>query len=173
MARRSKGPLRNQAITATPCCLYSDAAPSAVVSFSDGRCEADGVCPNDPLLFTCEVNEVVVLRVVFPTGDSDILSDDDDEDDVTTPPGFTAVSFEATVIDGSSRNFVLILSVASASLLAGGNITCDDTTENNRVMAGCPLLGTISGILYNKSSFSECNTMMAYELSTNNIIITE
>ena len=45
-------------------CLYSDAASSAVASFSDGRCEADGVCPNDPLLFTYELNEAVLRALV-------------------------------------------------------------------------------------------------------------
>ena len=117
---------------------------AALAMFTDGRCEpeADGVCPNDPLVFTCELNEVAVLRVIFPNGYSEILSDGtSDEDDVVTPPGFTAVSFEATVIDASSRNFVLTLSIANASLLNGSNITCDDATPNNRVMAGCPLLG--------------------------------
>ena len=56
----------------------SDAVPSAVASFSDGRCEADGVCPNDPLLFTCEVNETSVLRVTLPDSTIQRLTPDDD-----------------------------------------------------------------------------------------------
>ena len=40
---------------------------ASVASFSDDRCEADGVCPSDPLTFTCEINGALSLRVVFPS----------------------------------------------------------------------------------------------------------
>ena len=39
----------------------------------------------------------------------------------------------------SKRNIFLTLSIMNASLLDGGMIICDDTTEANKVMAGCPV----------------------------------
>ena len=111
-----------------------------MASFSDDRCEADGVCSSDPLTFTCEINEANVLRVVLPNGDSDIVEDGSDTDDVDLPDGFTADSLVTTSVDNLT-NFVLTLTISSASLLDGSEIICEDFTGNNVAMAGCPILG--------------------------------
>ena len=117
---------------------FADATPSAVASFSDARCTASGVCPNDPLIFTCEVS---VMRVILPTGEHENISIGDRASDVSLPAGFTAVSLVITRIDTSTRNFSLTLSIENASLLNGGQIKCDDTTPINVAMAECKLAG--------------------------------
>ena len=124
------------------CCIISlhpDATPSSVASFNDSRCSADGVCSTDPLLFTCELKEVRLLRVILPTGDQEIISLGDSAADVALPGGFQAVFLNVSPIDDAIRNIFLTLSIANASLLRGGEITCDNTVEG--VMAGCPLVG--------------------------------
>jgi urease beta subunit len=47
------------------------------------------------------------------------------------------VSLNITIIDNSTRNFKLTLSIDSVSLLKGGEIICDNSTSNNSAMAGC------------------------------------
>ena len=112
---------------------------SAVAYFTNEACVTDGVQPSDPLSFSCEVYGVVLLRIVLPSGDMEIISLGDTAADVALPTGFTAVSLDITVIDESTRNFNLTLSIDSASHLEGGNITCDDTTPRNVAEAGCPI----------------------------------
>ena len=121
--------------------LFTDA--EAVANFINEACATGGVKPSDPLLFTCEVNGTVLLRVVLPTGDQEIISVGDTVDDVALPDGFTAVSLDTTIIDDSTRNFNLTLSIDRAFHLEGGNITCDDTTPRKIAMAGC-LIGKLS-----------------------------
>ena len=93
--------------------------------------------PSDPLLFICEIYAAVLLRLVLPTGDQEIISIGDTAADIALPPGFTAVSLDVTEIDDFTRNFHLTLSIASSSRLEGGNITCDDTTTRKEAEAGC------------------------------------
>ena len=95
----------------------------------------------EPLSFTCELINVFVLRIVLPNGDRELISVGDTTSDITLPDGFSAESLNIVVIDGSTRNFFLKLSIANASLLNGGEIVCDDTTSKNKVMAGCPVCG--------------------------------
>ena len=109
--------------------------------FTNKACATGGVNPTDPLLFTCEVNGVVLLRLVLPTGDQEITSVGDTAADLSLPTGFTAVSLNITEIDDSQRNFHLTISIANAFLLGGGEITCDDTTSRNRASASCPIIG--------------------------------
>ena len=106
--------------------------------FNDSRCEAGGVCPTDPLLFTCALIRVHILRVILPTGVHDIISLGDTLASIDLPAGLTAVFLNITETNDFKRNIVLKLSIASASLLEGGELRCDDTVGNG-VMAGCPL----------------------------------
>ena len=118
--------------------LHTDAA---LATFNDSRCEDSGVCSTDPLLFTCELNEVFLLRVVFPSGHQEVASIDDTAQDIVLPnaPGVTVKSFNVTAITSNTRNFFLTLSIMNASLLDGGEIMCDDTTGDNVAMASCKL----------------------------------
>ena len=90
---------------------YTFTEATAVANFSNEACVTGGVKPSEPLRFTCEVNGAALLRVVLPTGDQEILSIGDTVTDVALPAGFTAVSFNITVIDDSTRNFTLTLSI--------------------------------------------------------------
>ena len=116
---------------------------AAAAYFTNEACATGGVKPSDPLLFTCEIYGVVLLRVVLPTGDQEIISVGDTVTDVDLPIGFTAVSLDITVIDDSTRNFNLTLSIDRAFHLNGDNIKCDDTTSANEAMAGC-LIGKLN-----------------------------
>ena len=114
-----------------------------MASFSDARCTTGGVCPNDPLVFTCEVNDTQLLLVVLPTGQHEYISLGDSANDVSLPAGFAADSLVITPVDYSTRNIFLTLSIEKASLLNGGQITCNDHIST-RAMAGCPLAGESS-----------------------------
>ena len=127
-------------------CLYTSfnllltvTAQPTVARFTNESCAAGGVKPTDPLHFTCQLYEAVLLRVILPSGDQEIISVGDTATDVILPPGFTAVSLDITEIDNSRRNFNLTLSIAKASLLNGSEITCDNTTDRKSAKAGCPL----------------------------------
>ena len=99
------------------------------------------MCSTDPLLFTCELHEIVVLRVNISSGSHEHISLKDTAADVALPAGFTAVSLNISEITINIRDFFLTLSIANASLLKGGVIICDDTTPRNRATAGCLLHG--------------------------------
>ena len=59
------------------------------------------------------------------------------------PAGFRKVSLSINTswINTFDRNFSLTLSIASALLLDGGEIVCDDTTRSNSMTAGCRVCG--------------------------------
>ena len=122
---------------------YITHSDAAMAGFTDDRCIVDGVCRNDPLTFTCEISGALSLRVVLPNGEQAIVSVGSEQDDITLPDGFTAENLNITEIDSSSRDFVLTLSIASASLLDSGEIRCDDTFDTNVARAGCPIMGKI------------------------------
>ena len=122
---------------------FTDATSSAVARFSDARCTAHGVCPNDPLVFTCEVNIASVLGIYLPIGYREYISIGDTTNNVALPAGFKADSLVITPIEDFRINFTLTLSIENASLLNGGLIRCDDANyyDGSRAMAGCPLAG--------------------------------
>ena len=76
---------------------------------------------------------------MLPTGDMELVAIGDTVADIVLPAGFNTVSLNITAIDGFIRIFFITLSLSTASLLNGGEIRCDDTTQTNIVMAGCPL----------------------------------
>ena len=112
-----------------------------MASFTNKRCANGGVHPTDSLLFTCELNGVPLLRVVLPSGSHEHISLGGTANTVKLPRGFTAVSLNVTEVAYHVRNFTLSISIASASLLDGGEIRCDDTTlrPNTMATARCPL----------------------------------
>ena len=112
-----------------------------MANFINEACATGGVKPSEPLLFNCEVNETVLLRVVLPTG-QEIISVGDTAESVNLPTGFTAEFLNITEIDDSTRNFNLTLSIDRAFRLEGGTITCDNTTSLNRAMDEC-LIGKL------------------------------
>ena len=119
---------------------FADATSSAVASFSDARCTAGGVCPNDPLVYTCEVNSYL-MRIILPSGVQEVASIGDTESDILFPSaGFNVYTFNVTPVDIFRRNYTPTLSIENASLLNGGQIICDDT-ENIVANARCPLIG--------------------------------
>ena len=115
-----------------------------------------GVHFTDPLLFTCELYEVFLLRVVLPTGDMEQMSIGDNADDVVLPAGFKAVSLNIIELETFTRNIGLTFSIANASLLDGGNIICDNS-NGKAVMAGCLIDSKLINILINLSDKSKCN----------------
>ena len=123
-----------------PLFTCTDAAPSSMASFNDSRCVAGGVCPTDPLLFTCELNGVFLLRVMLPNGVQENIAVGDTAATIALLAGFTAEVLNITIINDDTKNISLTLSIAHASLLDGGEMRCDDTIHV-MVMAGCPLLG--------------------------------
>ena len=110
-----------------------------MASFNDSRCESGGVDYTDPLFFTCELNEVGSMRLKLPTGYQESLTIGHTTDDIVLPVGYIVLSLIISEISTSKRNISITLSIVNAALLDGGEITCDDTTTRNVVMAACPL----------------------------------
>ena len=99
----------------------------------------------DPLLFTCELSNVIGLRVILPNGAQEVISHGDNDrgpETVALSDGFIAVSLNImSVMEKIERNVSLTISIANASLLDGGEIICDNTSLWYIVMAGCPVCG--------------------------------
>ena len=124
-------------------CTTTGAVPSSLAGFNDSKCEKSCVNSVDPLLFTCELSYVVLLRVSLPNEESDreSISSGYSLEDVKLPAGYVAVSLNISHIDFITRNISLELLITNASLLNGGEITCDDSSPTNIVMARCPVCG--------------------------------
>ena len=98
----------------------------------------------DPLSFTCELSNVIGVRVVLPNDVHEHISIGDDSDIhkfVTLSAGFKPVSVNITEMENFTRHYSLTFSIAHASLLDGREIMCDDTIWNKKVTAGCPVCG--------------------------------
>ena len=123
----------------------TDTVSLALARFNDSRCEYECVDSTDPLLFNCELNNVVLLRVLLPNGDRTSVSINDTPEGVRElSAGFGAVLLNIIETDEYNRNISLTLSIANASLLNGGEIICDNTLRKNlliKVMAGCQVCG--------------------------------
>ena len=124
---------------------FPDAAPSFEASFNDTRCtDGSGVCPTDPLLFTCRGTELSALQVTVPTdggGDENLVLSSTNTVVGVPPPGITVVATNATQNSLSSYDYEISLSIQNASLLYGGPILCDGGTPAGQAMASCSLIG--------------------------------
>ena len=118
----------------------TDTASSSLTRLDGLKCEDNCVYSTDPLLFTCELNGVYLLRVEFPNGYHESVADGDTERSVALPAGFSAVSLNISKNKYRS-DISLKLLIANASLLDGGEITCDDSESGNNLTAGCRLCG--------------------------------
>ena len=112
--------------------------------FNDSRCVAGGVCPNDPLLFTCQLKDIIALRIVLPSGIEEVVSLSDTPTDVNLPAGFTVASSVVSDVNENSILYKFTISIAKASLLDGGEIICDDITQRKVAVARCPLVSKLS-----------------------------
>ena len=119
---------------------------SVDASFDDPRCEMDeGVCPNDPLLYTCTVtgSDDSVSSVRLPFGQFvDIRSDNSTSSGGgDLPNGVTVVAHDARV-DGGVVDYTLTLAIDRASILNGNSITCaDGAVVPQTDEASCPVAG--------------------------------
>ena len=113
------------------------------VSFNNSRCgDGRGVCPTDPLLFTCVVTGSTASRTTVEI--ENVLEIDlrqDNTIDGDLPDGYTVQSHNVQTNDGS-LDYTLGLSIVSASLLNGSLIICDSNILGvDDGMAGCPVAG--------------------------------
>ena len=120
----------------------TDTASSSLTRLDGSKCEDNCVYSTDPLLFTCELNGVFLLRVKFPNGYSEPVGDGSTIQSVELPAGFSAVSLNISKNKYTS-NITQKFLIANASLLDGGEIICDDSIREsgNNVTAGCRLCG--------------------------------
>ena len=115
----------------------TDTASSSLTRLNGSKCEDNCVTP---LLFTCELNHVASLRVKFPNGYHESVGPGDTERSVALPAGFSAVLLNISK-NRYRSNISLKLFIANASLLEGGEITCNDSESGKNVSAGCRLCG--------------------------------
>ena len=128
-------------------CIFAllDATTLAEASFNDTRCEENRgvVCPTDPLLFTCNVTATPSDRVFltfFFTETVIIRLTNSNVIQGSEPDGISILSHNVT--GPSPYDYILTLSLASASLLNGGMIECD-SGAGMREKAGCPVAGEL------------------------------
>ena len=124
---------------------YTDAATLAEAGFNDTRCEDDGVvCPTDPLLFTCNITDTPSTRmtVAFSFSEMELISLTNNN--VTQGVGPDGINIQSHNVTGEGPyDYILTLSIANASLLNGGMITCDSNIGVTD-RAGCPVAGGLS-----------------------------
>ena len=120
----------------------TDTASSSLTRLDGSKCEDNCVYSTDPLLFTCELIGVFILRVKFPNGDFEPVGVGDTLQSVAPPAGFSAVSLNI-LKNKYTFNITLKLVIVNASLLDGKEIICDDSIpeSGNKVTAGCRLCG--------------------------------
>ena len=128
-------------------CALLDAATLAEASFNDPKCEGGGVvCPADSLLFTCNITDSIGTRatVAFSFGEMGTISliglTNNNVTEGVVPDGIHIQSYNVT--GTSPYDYILILSITNASLLNGGNVTCDSSIGVTD-MARCPITGEL------------------------------
>ena len=100
------------------------------------------MCPTDPLLFTCEVNETISssIRVAFRSDmlitiillSTDMI--------VGVPPDGVTI-FHSVTMNNGTNDYILSLSIETASLLNDGMIECNHGDISNVLVAECPMAG--------------------------------
>ena len=122
---------------------HTDAATLAEASFNDPRCEDGGVCPADPLLFTCNVTDTPATIVIVRFSFVEIMLISLRADNTTEGVGPDGINIQSRSVTGENPyNYILTLSIANASLLNGGMIECDSVigvTDMDR----CPVAGEL------------------------------
>ena len=119
-----------------------------MASFDDPRCAGQMVCPNDPLLFTCTVNESTsaLASVTLPSGEGvEVTVDNMTEIDGALPDGVTVQSHNA--IGDGPVNYILTLAIERASLLGGNPVICNArTVPTSTDEKSCPIATGIYSI---------------------------
>ena len=103
------------------------------------------MCSTDPLLFTCNITDspnTIATVTLPPSGDVILLSNDNSTQGMI-PEGYTLQSASVSM-NGGLNNFILTLSIESASLLNSSDIICNSGLSGGRVMVGCPVAGKFS-----------------------------
>ena len=116
------------------------------MNFNDPRCgDGRGLCPTDPLLFTCIVTGGTATSITVKI--DDVLEIDfnvDNTIDGDLPDGFTVPSHNVQTNVGS-LDYTLVLSIVNASLLNGSLIVCESNTFGvDDSTAECPVVGKLN-----------------------------
>ena len=119
--------------------VTAEAQVSVVASFNDPRCAGQMLCPNDPLLFTCTINESPsgLAEVTLPSGVAVQVSSGNMKQVFGTLPDGVTVQSRNAIVDGGLVNYTLTLAIERASLLSGNPIICDDRALTDE--ASCPI----------------------------------
>ena len=115
------------------------------MNFNNTRCgDGRGVCPTDPLLFTCVVTDSPVTIITVRIENGLVIQlhvDNTTQGDL--PDGFSVQSHNVQTNVGS-LDYTLVLSIVNASLLNGSLIICDSNIFGVDDMAGCPVAGRLT-----------------------------
>ena len=121
------------------------------VGFNDTRCgDGRGVCPTDPILFTCTVTGVINddITVNFTAG-YEIHINSYNTTVVDLPRGVTVQNQNVEIADYTlTKNksvrvyeYMLTLSIVNASLLNGSIICSVNGSSDDNDEAECPVVG--------------------------------
>ena len=107
--------------------------------FNDTRCDGDGVCSNDPLLFTCAVYGSLAdhARIVL-SSQYWVELDQFNNTRESLPPGIFLHWKNAIDVNGTG-NFFMVLAIKRVSLLNGNAIMCNSESTGGSREAKCPV----------------------------------
>ena len=119
------------------------------VNFNNPRCREDGgVCPTDPLLFTCVVTgstAAIIVRINGSVGEIRLMSGNTIQElDGGLPDGFAVQSHNVQSTSDTSANYTIVLSIVSASLLNGSLICVSNILGVGDGVAECAVAGKLS-----------------------------
>ena len=118
------------------------------VSFNNSRCQEDkGVCPTDPLLFSCVVTDNTASSIIVKVNGSGAIlltsKNDVQELDGGLPDGFAVQSHNVLKNNVASVNYTLVLSIVSASLL-NDSLICVSNLLGIDGVAECAVAGKLN-----------------------------